>query len=63
MNSSVLISIIMPVYNTEKHLGIAIDSVLSQTFNDYELICIYAFTLYLLGKKHAIGNKFNNENL
>lgn len=30
----------MPVYNTEKYLGIAIDSVLSQTFKDFELICV-----------------------
>jgi len=34
------LSIILPVYNAEKHLGHAIDSVLNQTFNDFELICI-----------------------
>lgn len=36
----VLISIIMPVFNTEKYLERAILSVLNQTFNDFELIII-----------------------
>ena len=30
----------MPVYNTEKYLKEAIDSVLNQSFKDFELICI-----------------------
>lgn len=34
------ISVIMPVYNGEKYLKEAIDSVLSQTFKDFELIII-----------------------
>lgn len=33
-------SIIMPVYNTEKYLERAIQSVLNQTFCDFELICV-----------------------
>jgi len=33
-------SIIMPVYNTEKYLEKSILSVLHQSYNDYELICI-----------------------
>ncbi len=33
-----LISLIMPVYNTEKYLKEAVDSVLAQTFQDFELI-------------------------
>ncbi|MDP9146382.1 MAG: glycosyltransferase family 2 protein [Acidobacteriota bacterium] len=37
---SVRFSILMPVYNREKYLRQAIDSVLSQTFTDYELIAI-----------------------
>ena len=36
----VKISIIMPVYNAEAHLAEAIGSVTSQTFEDFELICI-----------------------
>ncbi|MGR5452161.1 glycosyltransferase family 2 protein [Vibrio sp. PNB22_3_1] len=35
-----MISIILPVYNGGKYLAIAIDSVLKQTFKDFELICI-----------------------
>ena len=31
-------SIIIPVYNVEKYLGECIDSVLGQTFKDYEII-------------------------
>ena len=39
-NGTPVISIIMPVYNTEKWLNESIDSVLSQTFHDFELICV-----------------------
>lgn len=34
------ISILMPVYNVEKYLEACIDSVLAQTFTDFEVICI-----------------------
>jgi glycosyltransferase involved in cell wall biosynthesis len=34
------ISVIMPVYNVEKYLARAVDSVLNQTFKDFELICV-----------------------
>lgn len=34
------ISIIMPIYNGERFLKRAIDSVLAQTYKDFELICI-----------------------
>ena len=35
-----IISIIMPVYNVESYVHIAIDSVLQQTYTDFTLICI-----------------------
>ena len=34
------ISVIIPMYNTEKFIGLAIESVLAQTFSDLELILI-----------------------
>ena len=34
------ISIIVPVYNSEKYLGVCIDSILSQSFRDFELILV-----------------------
>ena len=34
------VSIIMPVYNAEKYLGEAIESVLKQTYPDFELLLI-----------------------
>ncbi len=34
------VSIIIPVYNREKYIGRAIESVLNQTFANFELICV-----------------------
>lgn len=34
------ISVVMPVYNTEKYVGQAIESILKQTFSDFEFIII-----------------------
>lgn len=35
-----MVSIIVPIYNTEKYLHRCIDSILAQTFNDFELLLI-----------------------
>ena len=34
------LSVIVPVYNTEKYLRECIDSILAQTFTDFELILV-----------------------
>lgn len=34
------ISIVIPVYNTEKYLKLSVDSVLSQSYQDWELILV-----------------------
>lgn len=34
------ISVIVPIYNTEKYLHRCVDSILSQTFTDFELLLI-----------------------
>lgn len=34
------ISIIIPVYNGEKHIAVCIESILSQSISNYEIICI-----------------------
>jgi glycosyltransferase involved in cell wall biosynthesis len=34
------ISVILPVYNVEKYLEESVDSILAQTFTDFELICV-----------------------
>ena len=34
------ISIIVPVYNVENYLRQCLDSILNQTFTDFEVICI-----------------------
>ncbi|MCD7801514.1 MAG: glycosyltransferase [Clostridiales bacterium] len=39
-NSSPKVSVIMPVYNTEKYLRESLDSLLAQTFSDFEIICV-----------------------
>ena len=35
-----VVSVIIPVYNTESTVGFAIESVLAQTFQDFEVICV-----------------------
>ena len=34
------IAIIIPIYNSEKTIKRCIDSILSQSFNDFKVICI-----------------------
>ena len=38
--NGVVISVVIPVYNSEKYLGKCLDSVRDQTFRDFEVICI-----------------------
>jgi glycosyltransferase involved in cell wall biosynthesis len=40
MTESPKVTVVIPVYNREKYLGIAVDSILSQTFPDFELLVI-----------------------
>ena len=40
MNSNPAISVIIPVYNAERYLRQCVDSMLSQTFKDFELLLI-----------------------
>lgn len=39
-DSEIAISIIVPVYNLERYIGLCIESVLNQTFKNYELILV-----------------------
>ena len=34
------ISIVMPIYNSEEYLDLAVNTILNQSFKDFELICI-----------------------
>ncbi len=40
MNEEPLISIIVPVYNTEEYLTLALSSLCSQTYKNIEIICV-----------------------
>lgn len=40
MRADIQVSVIVPIYNSEKTLGHCIDSILSQTFRDFELLLI-----------------------
>ncbi len=37
---SVKISVIIPIYNSEKYLSECLESIINQTFKDIEIICI-----------------------
>lgn len=39
-NSSIKFSILVPVYNVEKFLRESLDSIVAQTFKDFEVICV-----------------------
>ena len=65
------ISVLMPVYNTEKYIAEAIESILSQTFKDFEFIivddCSTDKTLEIIQKYAKIDNRIialrNEKNL
>ena len=40
MEKDILFSVIMPVYNVEKYLKKAIDSILLQTYKNFEIILV-----------------------
>jgi glycosyltransferase involved in cell wall biosynthesis len=40
MSATARVSVVVPVYNAEAHLKRALQSVLDQTFDDFELICV-----------------------
>ena len=40
LSEEIAISIIIPVYNVEKYLRECLDSLLNQTFQDFEIICV-----------------------
>ena len=41
MNKNPEISVVMPVYNGEKFLKEAVESILNQTYNDFEFLIVY----------------------
>ena len=41
-----LLSVIVPVYNVENYLRMCLDSILAQTFQDFEVICVYDGSTY-----------------
>lgn len=63
------ITVLMPVYNSEKYLREAIDSILNQTFNDFELLIINdastdnSKNIILSYKDQRIRYYENNKNL
>ena len=40
MNNEPLVSVVMPAYNAEEYIGEAIESILAQTYKDFEFIIV-----------------------
>ena len=40
MNKNPSVSVIVPIYNDERHIKICVDSILNQTFQDFEIILV-----------------------
>ena len=40
MSDSPKVSVVIPVYNRERYVGAAIESILAQTFTDFEVLVI-----------------------
>ena len=40
MNSKILISVIVPVYNVQNYVGACLNSILSQTYQNFELLVV-----------------------
>ncbi len=54
------ISVIVPIYNVEKYLSDCLDSILSQTFQDFEVICVNdgsTDNCYQIIDKYALQDK------
>jgi len=71
MNQSPKISVLMPAYNAEKYIGDAIESILNQSFTDFEFIiiddcstdCTWEIIQEYAKKDERIVSVKNNENL
>ena len=53
MDNSPLISIIVPVFNTEKYLEQCLNSLINQTYNNIEIILVFRF-IYLYSTSFLI---------
>jgi glycosyltransferase involved in cell wall biosynthesis len=40
MSAQPVVTVLLPVYNADKYIGLAIESILAQTFADFELLII-----------------------
>ena len=49
------ISIVLPTYNGEKYIRQSIQSIINQTFRDWELIIVLMIKLHILLKNFKIG--------
>ena len=54
------ISVVMPAYNAEKYIGQAIESILNQTYSNFEFIIIRGYH-YGKDKSYPKNNRIRNE--
>jgi glycosyltransferase involved in cell wall biosynthesis len=58
--TTAILSIVMPVYNREKYIGISVKSILTQTFSDFEFIIVNDGST---DKTEEIIKNFNDERI
>ena len=49
-----LVSVIIPVYNAQDYVALCIESVLNQTYQNFEVICVECFLIRMISSNQSL---------